>query len=937
MKPKNLLMTLTQPAGTARNALTSHLRLAALAVAALTGLAVCPPAWAQTDNFNSGALGPNWATSISANYPGDITFPTDPFGGKAIRLAATTGIVPPLDDQDSPRVILWRTDRRYTNFYVAVDVLDWNTSIDRDTNSSLICLMARLTNVVQDPNVPVGRPDAMVLLLNVNRFGGTGGGTRGVINLAHLSDGQAKDIFTTLGVQAEATLDPGHKYRMVFTGTNLLDGSGVATNSIYYGRVYDLQDLTRPLVTVSCPDPITPCFGCPSEAAWEAPGYSGIGSVGDGTTRTTDVTFDNFVAAEYPPTSVSFPGTTNGEAGVAQVINRTPASYSNFYAPAGGISFTATTLGGGNVTSIKMFLNGLDVSSGLTIGPLSSSRAVSFPGSGLTSNTVYDARIELANALGQKTTNSWTFDTFSDAFLALTNLCKIIECEDFDFNGGQFIDNPVPSGWTTNVSWYNNVNSVPYPWPDATNQDLGGPPYTSYVNKGTPSDLGVDYWDVDGSTAAKQTYEADFRPLFDPIHCPGTSEGSPCYAVVDYLGNWFPGNTGENRAYVYDTQRKKYYDLDPQYHDIQEYALDRLEGGEWYNYTRTFAATNYYNVYLRAASEYTMQLSLSQIGAGPTTNKLGEFYTTNALWAANWRYSPLMTLVTPANSLIVNGSFAANASSFTVWPGYTGGSNPTSITGWTELNGANGVGINGTGTSVGNPFSPSNPNGLTYAFLQGGNTSVGHRLRQYLTTLAPNTTYQLGYSVAGRAGNTASYRVVVYSDNTLTTSYYDSGVQPADSSGFINVTASFTTPATPGSAPNIQLGNWSVAGDNTVDYANVFLVAGSSPVSLSQQPAVVNLSGTNTLRLLVDVPQEERTKQGLNLNYMAFVPAFVVLSSSQAAPGYTLDTTASINQSTRTITIPQNGPARFYRLRWDHQVTIKSITQVGSNVVLTYQ
>ena len=100
---------------------------------------------------------------------------------------------------------------------------------------------------------------------------------------------------------------------------------------------------------------------------------------------------------------------------------------------------------------------------------------------------------------------------------------------------------------------------------------------------------------------------------------------------------------------------------------------------------------------------------------------------------------------------------------------------------------------------------------------------------------------------------------------------------------------------------------------------------------------MVNLSSTNTLRLLFDVPQEERTKQGLNLNYMAFVPAFVVLSSSQAAAGYTLDTTASINQSTRTIIIPQNGPARFYRLRWDHQVTIKSITQVGSNVVLTYQ
>jgi len=93
-------------------------------------------------------------------------------------------------------------------------------------------------------------------------------------------------------------------------------------------------------------------------------------------------------------------------------------------------------------------------------------------------------------------------------------------------------------------------------------------------------------------------------------------------------------------------------------------------------------------------------------------------------------------------------------------------------------------------------------------------------------------------------------------------------VQPADSSGFINVTASFTTPATP-VPPRIS--NWGIgasAGDNTVDYANVFLVAGSSPVSLSQQPAVgESPPRTNThLRLLVDVPQEERTKQGLNLN-----------------------------------------------------------------------
>ena len=52
-------------------------------------LAVAVTAQAQTDNFNSGSLGTGWATSVSSNYPGIISFPTDAFGGKAIRMAAT--------------------------------------------------------------------------------------------------------------------------------------------------------------------------------------------------------------------------------------------------------------------------------------------------------------------------------------------------------------------------------------------------------------------------------------------------------------------------------------------------------------------------------------------------------------------------------------------------------------------------------------------------------------------------------------------------------------------------------------------------------------------------------------------------------------------------------------------------------------------------------
>jgi hypothetical protein len=899
-----------------------------LAVAGL--LALAATAQAQSDNFNSGALGPNWATSVSANFPGDITFPADPFGGKALRLVASTSLLSGSGDtKDSPKIVAWRTDRLYTNFYVAVDVLSWNPSINRDTNGPLIALVARLTNVVRDVSVPVGRPDTMILYLHVNRFGGVPQGTRGYLTMGHLTDGQDSTPNDTLGVLgADFTLNPGHQYRMVFTGTNLYDGGGALTNSVYYGRVYDLQDLTRPLATIYCPDPFPGYGGFFGYPLWSGPGYSGLASIADGTGgRSSDVTFDNFVAAEYPPTSVSFPGTTNGEAGLPQVINRTPASYSNFYSPAGGITFTATTLGGGNVTSAKLFLNGVDVSAGLSTPAAGNSRNFSFSGSGLNTNMVYDARIELANAGGQRTTNVWTFDTFSDAYLA-SPVCINIECEDFDFGGGGHIDNPLASGWNTNITIYNNMHSVAQPWSGAFNQGASG-----YVNQGTSSDNGVDYHDVDGKERKDQANEADYRPLFGPTQSPGTTEGCPGYTYVQaFPAPPYPYSSGYIIRYQYDTQRKKYSDVDP---GLEEYMLERLEGTEWYNYTRTFDSTNYYNVYLRHGSEFTEQLRLDRIVTGVSTNKLGEFYTTNAFARYNFRYAPLMTLVTPPNSLIANGSFAANASSFTTYPGYTGGANPSSITSWTDTFSAGGMGLNGSGTSVSDPFGPANPSGLTYAFIQGGTPSGGHALGQSLSGLAPSTTYTLVYSVAGRTANTASYRVAIYADNTHTTAYYDSGVQSADSSGFVTVSVTFTTPGTLGAAPNIQLGNWSAAGDNTVDFANVFLVPGSGPVTTSKL-AVVNLSGVNKLRLTVDVPQEERTKQGLMLNYMAFVPALLVESSAQANTGYAIENTASIEPVTQTITIPQNGP-RFYRLRWYYRTTITSITLAGGNVVLTYK
>src|SRR4026209_442493 len=74
---------------------------------------------AQTDNFDSGTDA-GWSKITNPNYPATYSFPSDMYGGKAYRLQG--GAPPgPLGGVNTARVIAYRTDRLYTNFYVAAD------------------------------------------------------------------------------------------------------------------------------------------------------------------------------------------------------------------------------------------------------------------------------------------------------------------------------------------------------------------------------------------------------------------------------------------------------------------------------------------------------------------------------------------------------------------------------------------------------------------------------------------------------------------------------------------------------------------------------------------------------------------------------------------------------------------------------------------------
>ncbi len=526
---------------------------------------------AQTDNFDS-ATDAAWSKLISAGYPATYSFTPDGYGGYAYRLqgaATLTG--------GPGRAIAYRSDRLYTNFFVAVDIIDWDNSTNND---QVFGLIARAQNI--DTGLK-----AATFTTRINRFSSDGINKGQVQVYSFFFGGVGAPSSQNFG----STLLPGHRYRFVFTGV----GPKLSA------AIYDLQDLTYPLVSMS---------GDTTGGGFPDYGYVGIFNVSlaSGTKDpTTDTTFDNFVAMELPPDLVGPPATPHGFVGFPQVVSRSPASFANFYA-GNTISFHATTLTTTNTidpNSLRLFLNGVNVSASLSLSGPATNVLVSY--SGLTSNAVYDARIEFQDIFGRHATNAFTFDTFTDSYLDTVPF-GTIECEDFNYvsaeGDGLFMDAPLPSGLTTNGAPV-NISGGGYYGLDAINATFGG----------------LDFYTADTSVDPSWS---EFRPTSIQ-----TLQGNRNYG---YYSN---GIIVYDRTY--DTQRQKYSNADPA---LEEYEVVRTRGGLWLNYTRTFPTNTSYNVYLRHACALSEDLSLDQI-TDAATNNLGTFSATNALGINNYRYAPL--------------------------------------------------------------------------------------------------------------------------------------------------------------------------------------------------------------------------------------------------------------------------------------------------------
>lgn len=405
-------------------------------------------------------------------------------------------------------------------------------------------------------------------------------------------------IWNDLPVAAVAativTLDPTNTYRMVVTGTG----------DFIEGTIYDLRDLTKPVTYISGHVDTLNLPNLPPS------GKCGLFLFSRNNT-TVNVTFDNYAAAELDPVAVPAPATPHPVPGTPQVVNRVPASNKNFHPSTNGISFMASTLGGNPIdpSAIRLTLNGADVSSSLVVTGSPNNRNVSY--GGLASNQVYWARITLTETSGKSSTNDFHFDTFSESFV--TNIAKIVEAEDYNYSNGQYQNDPPPSGFNSSQI---QVNGPMPPYPATPTNFIG------YLDgPGTPN---VDYSD------RRNSVEGGFNVyrINDRV---GTFAGSLCQLT----------DGGATTVNTNDTALQKYSSL-----DLPDYQIHHTEGGEWLNYTRSFAPGRYI-VYLRLSSFSPQDLLFDEVTSdrtvpGQSTVPVGKFPVSNTSHVSTYRYFPLV-------------------------------------------------------------------------------------------------------------------------------------------------------------------------------------------------------------------------------------------------------------------------------------------------------
>ena len=263
---------------------------------------------------------------------------------------------------------------------------------------------------------------------------------------------------------------------------------------------------------------------------------------------------------------------------------------SKFFVTNTSLSFSVTSASTGgaplptNPTSgVKVIVNGVDQSANLQFGGTPTALTVTLPNA-FTSNSFYTVSITISNSAGLLTPGSATFDTLTPVF--------VVPVETFDYSGGQFIQNPIPTSVADPSSYFGRAGT-----------------------------FGIDMWTYNGT---------------------GVIPGGASTLAPNY-----PNRTDTNEAFEVstDTQLPLYAAANnPAVYNVD---LSYNNSGNWYNYTRNPWPSGNYEVYGRISGGQGAGRELLNIVTGgystttQTTNNIGQFYLANGVAWNHYYWIPL--------------------------------------------------------------------------------------------------------------------------------------------------------------------------------------------------------------------------------------------------------------------------------------------------------
>jgi hypothetical protein len=550
------------------------------------------PVYAQSDNFDSYSntdqlTAGGWILSELGPFV-TTTFPAVG-SGKGLRIQAV-----PYAPGGAPAAGMWYQTNDYTDFYLAVDIASW-PGTDQDQAAVLFGRMTSASTSTVITNQNPGDAQGVICNYDASQYGENPGNRRqGQLQINVVST-VPQPFSTTTIATSEITFVPGRSYRIIFSGVGVH----------FTARAYDWNDLTTPLVTIEADDTIS--------------GYT-HGACGllafsrNGVTGTADFTFDNYYAGATDPNLAVPPALAHPIPGTPAVDSRVPAArWENFHSLTVPISFTANTYSTNviNASAIKLWLNGVDVSARLTLSANDTNISGSLPASVLQSNKLYSAQLAVTDVAGAKSsTNTFWFDTFSDAYL-LSSSVKTIEAEEYNYTSGTNQSDPIPvSGLDTNGVQVNGFGVGYY--------DLVGTAGIDYSNHNATPDSKFSMFrtqdavrTINGGLVGVY-YTTTNGPVNDLETDPGSDNVRSQHAVSNLL----------------------------------EYVVGRNETGDWLDYTRSFSPA-FYVAYLRYSSFGATTNELHLVKSDPTqpdqtTTKLGLFSIPNNIRWVNYLYAPLM-------------------------------------------------------------------------------------------------------------------------------------------------------------------------------------------------------------------------------------------------------------------------------------------------------